>query len=107
MSRFRIIQSQPLTHVLPFEVEECHRVWFLLWPVWRALQERTFTGRRFLTAPHRFQTTQDAQVFIEHLLALRASREAERVRLLDEQRQLRQLRRMPRVVWVVSSPLPA
>ncbi|GAA3990589.1 hypothetical protein [Hymenobacter antarcticus] len=104
MNQFRITQTQPLTSALPYEVEECHRVWFLPWKVWHSLQERNFTGRGYRMAPRRFQTPQEAQAFAEHMLALRTCQEAAQARLLDEQRH-RQL--LPRVVQVVSPPMPA
>ena len=104
MNKFRIVQTQPLTSVLPYEVEECHRVWFLPWPVWRRVQERNFTGRRFLMTPRRFQTTHEAQLFTEQLLILRASQEAQQALLLEEWQQRRQL---PRVVQVLHPTMPA
>lgn len=104
MNQFRIIQTQPLTNVLPYEVEECHRVWYLPWPVWRSLQERAFTGGGYRMAPRRFQTPQEAQDFAERMMALRTSQEAEQQRLLDEQRQRRQL---PRVIQVINLPMSA
>jgi hypothetical protein len=104
MNQFRIIQTQPLTHVLPYEIEECHRVWYLPWTLWRPLKERTFIGNGYRMVPRRFQTPQEAQAFAERLLALRANQEAKQQRLLDEQRQRRQL---PRVVQVVSQPMSA
>ena len=104
MNKFRITQTQPLTSVLPYEVEECHRLWFLPWTVWRSLQERTFTGRGYLICPRRFQTPKEAQLFTEQMLALRTSQDTEEVRLLDEQRQRQQL---PRVIQVLNLPMPA
>ena len=104
MSKFRITQTQPLTSVLPYEVEECHRMWLLPWTMWRSLQERTFTGRSYRTSPRRFQSIQEAQAFVERMLALRIDQDAERMRLLDEQRQRQQL---PRVIQVISLPMPA
>ena len=104
MNKFRIIQTQPLTSVLPYEVEECHRMWFLPWTMWRSLQERTFTGRGYRISPRRFQSIQEAQAFVERMLALRINQDAEQMRLLDEQRQRQQL---PRVIQVISLPMPA
>ena len=104
MNKFRIIQTQPLTSVLPYEVEECHRMWFLPWTMWRSLQERTFTGRSYRTSPRRFQSLQEAQASIERMLALRIVQDAEHMRLLDEQRQRQQL---PRVIQVISLPMSA
>ena len=104
MNKFRITQTRPLCNVLPYEVEECHRVWYLPWPVWRSLQERTFTGRRYLTVPRRFQTVQGAQLFVEQKLVLRASQEAEVAHFAHEQRQRQQL---PRVVQVLHPTMPA
>ena len=101
MQKFRITQTQPLTHVLPYEVEECHRLWYLPWPVWRPLLERNFTGRGFLTAPRRFRTIQEAQLFFEQTMVLRASQEAGQVCPRDEQQQV------PRVVRVLPPIMPA
>jgi hypothetical protein len=102
MNKFRITQTQPLTSVLPYEVEECHRLWFLPWTVWRSLQEQTFTGRGYRMVPRRFQTPQEAQSFTEHMLALRTSQQAEQMQLLDDKQQQQQL---PRVVQVLSLPV--
>ena len=99
MSKFRITQTQPLTSVLPYEVEECHRMWLLPWTMWRSLQERTFTGRSYRTSPRRFQSIQEAQAFVERMLALRIDQDAERMRLLDEQHQMQHL---PLVIQVIS-----
>ena len=104
MNKFRITQTQQLSSVLPYEVEECHRMWFLPWTVWRSLQERTFTGRGYRTSPRRFQSLQEAQAFVERMLALRIDQDAEHMRLLDEQRQRQQL---PRVIQVISLPIPS
>jgi hypothetical protein len=104
MNKFRIIQTRPLTNVLPYEVEECHRVWFLPWTVWRSLQERKFTGRSYRMAPRRFQSPQEAQLFTEQMLALRSSQEAEQLRSQEERRQRQQL---PRVVQVLHLTVPA
>ena len=99
MNKLRITQTQPLTSVLPYEVEECRRMWFLPWTMWRSLQERTFTGRGYLMCIRRFQTPREAQLFTEHMLALRTSQDIEAVRLLDEQRQRKQL---PQVIQVLT-----
>ena len=104
MNKFRITQTHQLTSVLPYEVEECHRMWFLPWTMWRSLQERTFTGRGYRISPRRFQSIQEAQAFVERMLALRINQDAEQMRLLDEQRQRQQL---PRVIQVISLPMPA
>jgi hypothetical protein len=104
MNKFRITQTQLTTNVLPYEVEECCPMLFLPWTVWRPLKERTFTGSGYRMFPRRFRTPQEAQVFIEHMLTLRASQKAEQLQLLDEQRQRQQL---PRVVQVHSLPMPA
>jgi hypothetical protein len=104
MNKFRITQTQPLTHVLPYEVEECHRMWFLPWVVWRPLKEPKFTGRRYRMVPRRFQTPQEAQVFAAHMVALRTSQVAEQARALDERRQRQQL---PRVIQVLNLTVPA
>lgn len=103
MSQFRITQTQPLTRALPYEVEECHRVWFLPWTVWRSLREPTFTGRSYQMTPRRFQTPQEAQLFAERILDLRNSQEAALLCAQDEQRQQQQL---PRVVQVIGLPMP-
>ena len=104
MTKFRITQTQPLTSMLPYEVEEGHRLWFLPWTVWRPLKERTFVGRRHRTAPRRFQTLQEAQAFAERMRALRTDQAAAQACLLDEQSQRR---RLPRVVHVLPLPVPA
>jgi hypothetical protein len=104
MNNFRITQTRPLTNILPYEVEEGHRLWFLPWTVWRPLQERKFTGRRYLTASRRFQTIKEAQLFTEQMLILRASQEAQQALALDEHQQRRQL---PRVVQVLHPTMPA
>ena len=104
MNKFRITQTQQLSSVLPYEVEECHRMWFLPWTMWRSLQERTFTGRSYRTSPRRFQSIQEAQAFVERMLALRIDQDAEQTRLLEEQRQRQQL---PRVVQVINLPISA
>ena len=104
MNKFRITQTQQLSSVLPYEVEECHRMWFLPWTMWRSLQERIFTGRSYRTSPRRFQSIREAQAFVERMLALRIDQDAEQMRLLDEQRQRQQL---PRVIQVISLPMPA
>ena len=79
-------------------------MWFLPWTMWRSLQERTFTGRGYRISPRRFQSIQEAQAFVERMLALRIDQDAEQMRLLDEQRQRQQL---PRVIQVISLPMPA
>ena len=104
MNKFRITQTQQFTSALPYEVEECHRMWFLPWTMWRSLQERTFTGRSYRTSPRRFQSIQEAQAFVERMLALRIDQDAEQMRLLDEQRQMQHL---PLVVHVISLQMPA
>jgi hypothetical protein len=104
MNKFRITQTQLLTNVLPYEVEECCPMLFLPWSVWRPLQERTFNGRGYRMAPRRFQSPGAAQAFIEHMVTLRTSQKAEQLQLLDEQRQRQQL---PRVVQVLSLPMSA
>ena len=104
MNKFRIIQTQPLTSVLPYEVEECRRMWFLPWTMWRSLQERTFTGRGYRISPRRFQSLHEAQNFAERILTLRIDQDAEQTRLIEEQRQRQQL---PRVIQVISLPMSA
>lgn len=104
MNKFRIIQTRPLTDVLPYEVEEYQRVWFIPWKVWRSLQERKFNGRSYRMASRRFQTTKEAQLFTEQLLALRTSQQAEQRRSHEERHQRRQL---PRVVQVLHLTGPA
>ncbi|GAB3852055.1 hypothetical protein GCM10028822_19350 [Hymenobacter terrigena] len=104
MNQFRITQTRPLTNVLPYEVEECHRVWFLPWSVWRPLKERKYTGSSYRMAPRRFQTPQEAQLFTEQMIALRMSQEAEQLRAQDERRQRQQL---PRVVQVLQPTVSA
>ncbi len=104
MNEFRIVQTQPLTAVLPYQVEERSRAWYLPWFVWRPLQERVFIGHRYRMAPRRFQTPQQAQDFAESLLALRLSKQAEQEQLREVQRQQQQL---PRVVQVLSLATPA
>jgi hypothetical protein len=104
MNKFRITQTQLLTNVLPYEVEEYCPILFLPWSVWCPLQERTFTGRGYRMSARRFHSPQEAQAFIEHMVALRTSQKAEEIQLLDEQRQRQQL---PRVVQVFSLPMSA
>jgi hypothetical protein len=101
MNEFRIIQTQSLSSVLPYEVQECKRVWYSLRPVWRPLLEKVFVRGRYRTSPRRFQTPQEAQLFTEQLLTLRAQRNAEQAQLQEEQRQRCQL---PRVIQVLSLP---
>lgn len=98
MSKFRIVQTKPLTYALPYQVEERCRVWFLPWPVWRSLKEREYSGRKYRLTPRHFQSPEEAQVFTEQVLARRASRLAMKARRLDEQRQLQQLPRVVRVL---------
>ena len=101
MNEFRIIQTHALTNVLPYEVEECRRVWYWPRPLWRLVQERVFKRDNYRMLPRRFQTPHEAQLFTEQLLVLRAVRQAERDHQQAEQRQRREL---PRVIQVLSLP---
>ena len=71
MNDFRILQTKPLTHALPYKVEERCRVWYSPWPVWRTLQDRYQLLSIFQAAPMRFQTTSEARLYIEQNLAAR------------------------------------
>jgi hypothetical protein len=103
MSEFRIIQTQALSQLLPYEVEERRRVWYLPWPVWRPLKKRAkdYKGSRVLTE-QRFRTPQEARIRIEQMMSLRAKQQAKRQahqqRTAAERRQREQL---PRVVEVL------
>ena len=101
MNEFRIIQTQALTNVLPYEVEEYRQVWYWLRPLWRPVQERSFRRGRYRMAPRRFQTPGEAKLFTEQLLMLRATRQAEQAQQQEERRQRRHL---PRVVQVLGLP---
>ena len=68
MNEFRIIQTQALTNVLPYEIEECQRVWYWPRPLWQPVQERVFGRGSYRMSPRRFQTPNEAQVFTEKLL---------------------------------------
>jgi hypothetical protein len=102
MSEFRIIQTRALSQLLPYEVEELRRVWYLPWPVWRPLKKRAkdYNGSHVLT--ERFRTPQEARVRIEQMGALRAKQQAKRQasqqRAAAERQQREQL---PRVVEVL------
>ena len=102
MNAFRIIQTQALTNVLPYEMEEHRRVWYWPRPLWRPVQERVFKCGNYRMLPRRFQTPNEAQLFTEQLLVLRAVRQAERDQQQAEQRQRREL---PRVIQVLSMPV--
>ncbi len=101
ISEFRIIQTQTLTNVLPYEVEECRRVWYWMRPLWRPVQERSFKRGSYRMSPRRFQTPGEARLFTEQLLVFRATRQAEQDQHQEERRQRRKL---PRVVQVLSLP---
>ena len=101
MNEFRIIQTQALTNVLPYEVEEYRQVWYWLRPLWRPVQERSFRRGKYRMSPRRFQTPGEAQLFTEQLLVLRATKQAGQDQLREEQRQRRKL---PRVVQVLGLP---
>ena len=101
MNEFRIIQTQALTNVLPYEIEECQRVWYWPRPLWQPVQERVFGRGSHRMSPRRFQTPNEAQVFTEQLLELRAIRQTERNQQEEGRRQRREL---PRVIQVLSLP---
>jgi hypothetical protein len=102
MHEFRIIQTRPLTSILPYEVEQSRQVWYLPWPIWRSMQERVFGRDTHQRAPRRFQTTTEAQHFIEMVMQQYAYKQAEQERGLAEQRQRKHV---PRVVQVFSAPV--
>ena len=101
MNEFRIIQTQALTNVMPYEVEEYRQVWYWPRPLWRSVQERVFKAGNYRMLPRRFQTPNEAQLFTEQLLAVRAVRQAE-----QDQQQAEQLQRqkLPRVIQVLNPP---
>ena len=102
MNAFRIIQTQALTNVLPYEIEECQRVWYWPRPLWQPVQEQIFKRGSYRMAPRRFQTPNEAQLFTKQLLELRAIRQAERDQQEEERRQRREL---PRIIQVLSLPV--
>lgn len=104
MHEFRITQTRPLTNVLPYEVEQHCRVWYLPWPIWSTMQERSFRRQGVCWTNRRFQTVAEAQAFIEQVVAQHAQQQAKRAQALEEQRQRKQARR---VVQVFSVPVPA
>jgi hypothetical protein len=99
MSEFRIIQSQPDTYPLPYEVEERRRVWYLPWLTWRKMREQVISRYFYKTAVKRFQTPREARHYIEQLLLLRAQRQAEREEAQARQQQQRQF---PLVIEVMN-----
>ena len=101
MNEFRIIQTQALTNVLPYEIEEYRQVWYWLRPLWQPVQERVFKCGNYRMSPRRFQTPNEAQLVAEQLLELRAIRQAERNQQEEGRRQRREL---PRVIQVLSLP---
>jgi hypothetical protein len=98
MSEFRITQTQALSQLLPYEVEELRRVWYLPWPVWRPLKKRVRGYKGSRVATERFRTPQEARLRIEQMVSLRAKRQASQQRAAAEQQQREQL---PRVVEVL------
>ena len=102
MNNFRIIQTQTLTQVLPYEVEEYCRVWFLPWPVWCKLRDLTLTRSFGCAGAMRFQTPREARLYIEHLQVIRAQQQAEQIKFEDERYQRQ---RLPRVVEVLKVPV--
>lgn len=103
MNEFRIIQTQPLTkaYVLPYEVQEYRRVWYLPWPKWCPLKERSGCDA-YGESKKRFQNLTEARLYIEQRLAARAVREQEQAQRQEEQRQQVQL---PRVIEVFDTPM--
>lgn len=76
-------------------------MWYWPRPLWQSVQEQLFRRGIYQMSPRRFQTLNEAQVFTEQLLKLRAIRQAER----DQQEKgRRQRRELPRVVQVLSLP---
>ena len=105
MRDFRIIQTKPLTHMLPYQVEERRRVWYLPWPVWRSLKERAGErGSAFRANPRRFQSPIEARQCIERRQTKRVRQQAVQDLQQEEQRERRQL---PRVVEVLHAPVAA
>ena len=102
MNNFRIVQTQTLTQVLPYEIEEYRRVWFLPWPVWRKLKDLTLTRGFGCTVAMRFQTPREARLHIEHLQVIRAQQQVEQIKFEDERCQRQHL---PRVVEVLKVPV--
>jgi hypothetical protein len=86
MHAFRIIQKRPLTSLLPYEVEQRRWIWYLPWPVWCSVQDRTYARVGFGQTPLRFQTSTEAQSFIETVVQQYAFQQAYRALLLEELR---------------------
>lgn len=101
MSEFRIIQTQPDTHPLPYEIEERRR-WLLPWRTWRKVRGQAISRFFYKTIAIRFQTPRDARHYVEQLRLLRVQRQAERdEELLRQQEQ----RRFPLVIEVLSASM--
>lgn len=104
MKDFRIIQTQPLTHVLPYEAQEYRKVWYLPRPVWRTLKDFATLSTFQWPVAIRFQTPREARYYIENLLMMRVREQAERAQREEEQAQRQQL---PRVIETLKVPVTA
>ena len=101
MRYFRIIQTRPLTHVLPYEVQERRQLWSLLWPVWRSLKDSSEGYGASRAVPRRFPNTAEAR----HCIERRQAKWDQQQTLQEQHREeLRAERQLPRVVEVLHAP---
>jgi hypothetical protein len=101
MNEFRIVQIEPLTHPLPYAIEERRRVWYSPWPRWRLVKEweGLFGGWRVPLL--RFQTPAQARLHIEQRLAAYAYQQLVQEQKKEEKQASKQL---PRVIEVLTTP---
>lgn len=102
--QFRIVQTRAAGDILPFVLEEKRQVWYLPFPIWRAIKRVGSDYRRGRAEVVRFRNTDEARQYIDRLLAARARYRAEK-----EARELikRQQKQQPRIIELVNVPLNA
>ncbi|MDO7874084.1 hypothetical protein Q5H93_05015 [Hymenobacter sp. ASUV-10] len=103
MNEFRIVQVEPLTHPLPYAVEERRKVWCSFWSRWQFLKEWTDLPWRWRVPLLKFQTPALARLHIDQRMARQAEQQ-----LLQEQKKLekQQRQQLPRVIEVLRVPQP-
>jgi hypothetical protein len=103
MNEFRIVQVEPLTHPLPYAVEERRQVWYLPWPTWRFVKEWNSQLWSWRVPMIKFQTPAQARLHIEQRMEMYAKQQLFREQKTEEKQQRQQL---PRVIEVLNTPLP-
>lgn len=98
MNEFRIIQTQPLTEMLPFIIQERRKVWYLPWPVWCPIKEWSAKKSTYRAGPRKFQSLEEARRHIERRQIARAKRQA-------LQEHYTQQQELPRVIQLLKVPM--